>query len=180
MKTLRIVRIMAIVLVCVAPLNLLHADEMNDLMSTVMQASPEVKAKAHAYDRSAKKSSSSVKSSSAGKNSAGVPNMQIPDSEVLEASSKFPKDYIGKYVYGTVYFGNNMTFPGEDVTSISFYAKNLRGFLLETKDEKVIQKLLTYQHGDKFFIPRECPLKIHEKAGINYFVRLPFESPSSN
>ena len=171
-----LIRCLAIALACAASLTQLHADEMNDLMSTVMQASPEVKAKAQAYQRSSKKAFSSAKAPGVGKVATGVPNMQISDSEVLDVSAKFPKDYIGKYVYGTVYFGNNMTFPGEDVTSISFYAKNLRGFLLETKDEKVIQKLLTYQHGDKFFIPRECPLKIAQKCGFNYIVHLPFEA----
>jgi len=170
LRSANLISRLSIALIFAASASLLHADEMNDLISTVIQASPEVKVKAQAYQRSNKKASPSAKSS------VGVPNILIPDSEVLDVSAKFPKDYIGKYVYGTVYFGNNMTFASEDVTSISFYAKNLRGFLLETKDEKVIQKLLTYQHGDKFLIPRECPLKIVQKCGFNYIVHLPFET----
>jgi hypothetical protein len=150
-------------------------DMVNNLISTVLASSASERAKLAKF-----KSENPNKVKLSNNKTSIVPNIQIPDTDVLEVSSKFPKDYLGKYVYGTVYFGNNMTFPGEDVTSISFYAKNLRGFLLETKDEKVIQKLLTYQHGDKFLIPRECPLKIHEKAGINYFVRLPFESLQQN
>jgi hypothetical protein len=169
-----------IAFICAASASLLHADEMNDLMSTLIQASPEVKAKAQAYKHPSKKVVSSEKASPSAKSSVGVPNIQIPDSEVLEACAKFPKLFVGKYIYGEVFFGDIVNFSGESNTSICFYAKNLRGFWLDTQDDKIIEKFKSYKHGDKFFISRECPLRITEKSGFNYFVRLPFEAPCPN
>jgi hypothetical protein len=93
-------------------------DMVNNLISTVLASSASERAKLAKF-----RSENPNKVKLSNNKTSIVPNIQIPDTDVLEVSSKFPKDYLGKYVYGTVYFGNNMTFPGEDVTSISFYAK---------------------------------------------------------
>jgi hypothetical protein len=167
---------LVIALVSAAPLSLLHADEMNDLISTVMQASPEVKARARSYEGSSKRSPVSAKATVDEKRSS-VPNMQIPDSEVLEVSSKFPRNYIGKYVYGVVSAGAGGEIDASGPALIGFWAANKRGFYLETMDQGVIKKLNQYKYGTKFVIPRECPLKIVQKCGFNYIVHLPFEAP---
>jgi hypothetical protein len=180
MKNTHLVLSLAIALACTAPLSLLHADEMNDLISTVMQASTEVKAKAQAYQHPSKKASSSAKSTSSGRSSTGVPDMQIPDSEVLEVASKFPRNYMGKYVYGTVTAGHGGEVFAGSPALIGFWAKNMRCFYLETMDQRIIDKLNQYPYGTKFVIPRECPLKIVQKCGFNYIVHLPFESPTPN
>lgn len=180
MKIFRLIRGLTFVLACPALLSQLHADEMNDLMTTVMQASPEVKAKAQAYQHSSKKVSSSAKSTNSDRSSTGVPDMQIPDSEVLEVASKFPRNYIGKYVYGPVTFGDLSDFGSESGYLIGFWAKNKRCFYLETMDPQVAAKFKTYTYGTKFEIPRTCPLRIVKKCAFNYIVRLPFEAANPN
>jgi hypothetical protein len=175
MKNTCLIRCLAIVLAYSAPLSLLHADEMNDLISTVMQASPEVKAKAQAYVRPSKKASPSTKAPSAGKNLTGVPNMQIPDGEVLEVASKFPKDYVGKYVYGPVTFGNMDDPDSTGVAIIRFWSKNMRCYAFKTGNPAIIQTFHGFQYGSKFMIPRDCPLQIFDKAGFNYLLKLPFD-----
>ena len=178
MQNTRLIRRLAIALACVATLPLLNADEMNDLITTVMQASPEVRTKAQSSHSSSRKSSP-VSASSVGKKTTSEINMQIPDSESLEVSSRFPRNYIGKYVYGPVTAGCGGDIFGGNPALIGFWAKNMRCFYLETMDQGIIQKLNKYPYGTKFIIPRECPLKIVQKCGFNYILHLPFETPST-
>ena len=174
MKTNYWIPILSIALASTASLTQLHADDMNDLISTVIQASPDVKVKAQAYQRYNKKASPSANSS------VGVPNMQIPDSEVLEVASKFPRDYVGKYVYGTVTFGDLSDFGPEVGYTIGFWAQNKRPFYLNTKDPNIAENFRKFSYGTKFEIPRACPLRIVKKAAFNYIVQLPFEANNTN
>ena len=173
-------RRLSIAFICAVSSSLLHADEMNDLMSTVIQASPEVKAKAQTYQHSSKSRSSFSKRSSDKGKPPGVPDLKIPDSEVLEVASKFPKDYIGKYVYGVVTAGHGGEIVAGNPALLGFWAANKRCFYLETMDQGVIDKLNQYPYGTKFVIPRECPLKIVQKCAFNYIVHLPFETMHPN
>ena len=178
MKNISILPITLMLLILGATALPLKADEMNDLISTVIQASPEVKKSARSYNHSNAPSEKKKVSQTGGHND--IPNLNIPDSEVLEASSKFPRNYIGKYVYGEVTKGyGSTTEDTKGAALIGFWAKNMRCFYLETKDPEVIAKMEQYPLHTKFIIPRECPLKIVQKCGFNYILHLPFESQTT-
>jgi hypothetical protein len=146
----------------------------NNLISTVLASSASERAKLTKF-----KSENPNKVKLSKNNSSNVPSIQIPDSDVLEVSSKFPKDYLGKYVYGEVTkgYGSTMADTG-GAALIGFWAKNMRCFYLETKNPEVIAKMDQYPPHTRFVIPRECPLKIVQKCGFNYIVHTPFEPDS--
>ena len=154
----------------------LHADETADLMQTILQASPTERAKAQKVITSSQRKSAGTKKSSSS-NSSLVPNLGIPESQLLEVNSKFPKDFVGKYVYGPVSF-KSITREGNDVC-IGFTAKGYRMFNLYTKDPDVIQTFSQCGWGTKFTIPRDCPLRILTKDLMFYVVRLPFDEDTT-
>lgn len=154
----------------------LRADETADLMQTILQVSPTERAKAQKMASSSPRKSSGSKKATVS-NSSMVPNLGIPESQLLEVNSKFPKDFVGKYVYGPVSF-KSISQEGNDVR-IGFTAKGYRGFSFYTKDPAVIQAFSQCGWGAKFVIPKECPLRILTKDLTYYVVRLPFDQDTT-
>ena len=167
MKTsiLNIMLLVTLALLCV-PVPQIYADDVNDLIETILDASP----KQRAY---ASKFKPSKRQSTKGQAKSTVPNMGIPESQLLEVNSKFPKDSIGKFVYGPVSF-KQIRQEGND-TLIGFTAKGYRMFNFYTKDPDIIRAFSNVGWGTKFNIPKECPLKIIGKDLMFYVVRLPFD-----
>ncbi len=167
MKTsiLNIILLVTLAFLCV-PLPQIYADDVNDLIETILDASP----KQRAY---ASKFKPSKRESAKGQAKSIVPNMGIPESQLLEVNSKFPKDSFGKYIYGPVSF-KQIAQEGND-TMIGFTAKGYRMFNFYTKDPDIIRAFSKLGWGTKFNIPKECPLKIIGKDLMFYVVRLPFD-----
>jgi hypothetical protein len=145
-----------------------NKDDVNDLISTILDVSPTARAKASKY--TAKSRGKTSRRTSRG---VTVPNIGIPESQLLEASSKFPKDFVGKYIYGRVSF-KSLDFEGNDAC-IMFTSKGYRGFRFYTKDPNIIRAFSQFTWGTKFFIPKDCPLKILTKDLTFYVVRLPWD-----
>jgi hypothetical protein len=145
-----------------------NRDDVNDLISTILDVSPTARAKAAKI--STKSRSKSPRRSRAG---STIPSLGIPESQLLEASSKFPKDFVGRYVYGRVSF-KGISLEGRDAC-ISFTSKGYRMFRFYTKDPNVIRAFSQFTWGTKFIIPKDCPLKILTKDLTFYVVRLPWD-----
>lgn len=143
-------------------------DDVNDLISTILDVSPAARSKASKF--TAKSRSKPSRRTARG---SAVPNIGIPESQLLEASSKFPKDFVGKYIYGRVSF-KSLDFEGNDAC-IMFTSKGYRGFRFYTKDPNIIRAFSQFTWGTKFFIPKDCPLKILTKDLTFYVVRLPWD-----
>ncbi len=151
----------------------IRADDVNDLIGTILDASPKEKAKAAKFKTSKAKSSSS-------KTKSGIPDMRIPESEVFDVAAKLPPDSIGKYVYGKVTLKTvSRTETGE--WSMPLFAKNGRKFTLYTADP-IVANAFSDGWGAQYFIHRECPLRIIAKDVMPgwYVVRLPFDNSSKN
>lgn len=156
-----------------APTTLLRADDVNDLIGTILDASPKERASAAKYKPSKTKSTSK-------KTKSAIPNMGIPDSEVFDVAAKLPPDSIGKYVYGKVTLKTvERTQTGE--WSIPLIAKNGRRFNLYTSDPAVANAF-NEGWGAQYFINRDCPLRIIAKDIMPgwYVVRLPFDKSTKN
>jgi len=145
-----------------------NKDEVNDLISTILDVSPTARARA---SKSASKGR--VKTSRHSTTGVTIPNIGIPESQLLEASAKFPKDFVGKYVYGRVSF-KGITVEGNDAC-IGFTSKGYRMFNFYTKDPNIIRAFSQFGWGTKFFIPKDCPLQILTKDLTFYVVRLPWD-----
>ncbi len=157
-----------------------RADEVNNLIETILEASPTARAGAASYSAEAAKRTPAKKTpdkkeppTAAPKRS--VPTLQIPGEDLLEVSSRFPKNYIGKYVYGPVILHDYQAYEYDDSALIGFTAKNWRGFYLETRDPLIIEKFSKLRRGMKFMIPRDFPLRIVGKPGLSYILNMPFE-----
>ena len=98
-KTIKITIASLLVFSSYPALRSVHADEVNDLIETILQASPSEREKLETYNKSiAKKQKKSAKKSEATSNvSAIAPDMGIPESQLLDASAKFPNDIQGNY-----------------------------------------------------------------------------------
>ena len=146
-----------------------RADEVNDLIETILDASPKQRAAASSYQKVKSKSTSSKP------RKAAVPNMGIPESKLLEVGSKFPKKPEGFYVYGPVTL---KTVRREETGELCLplWSRNGRLFLLYTRDPQVLAAF-NGGWGSRYVIPKECPLKIIGKEVIPgwYAVRLPFD-----
>lgn len=147
-------------------------DQVNDLISTILAVSPQERAKAARFKMS--RNSRSKQSQTA---QSSVPNLAIPDNQLLNVDEKFPKDYVGKYVYGRVSF-KSIKQEGNDA-KIQFSAAGYRGFFFYTKDPCIISAFSQFSWGTKFDIPRECPLRILTKDLTFYVVRLPFDKDTT-
>jgi len=100
----------------------------------------------------------------------------IPDSAMIEAGSKFPKDYIGKYIYGNLILASFDPPNSNGIAYVRFYAPiNKRPFVLKTRHPQYIQFYSSYPSGQSLTITRKTPLKIIGKAAFNYIVNLPYE-----
>jgi hypothetical protein len=106
--------------------------------------------------------------------------LSIPEDELLAVDAKFPKNYVGKFVYGQV----KLTyFQSEQYTDldpyVTFAASNNRGFYLDFQDPEMVRRLSKYRRGDVFVIPKEHPLRIVGRSPIPfgpYWLKLPSES----
>ena len=162
-----------------ATIQTIRADEVNDLIETILEASPQERAKVAKYQAaSTKKKAPAKKQKPTAQAKPVVPDLGIPDDQVFDAAAKFPKDIVGKYIYGAVtlksIFGQN----GE--AEINLTAKNGRMFALYTRDPDVVAAF-NGGWGAKYTIPRSCPLRI---VGIKmpgmYSVRLPYDPDTTN
>lgn len=155
--------------------------EVNNLIKTILQASPSEREKLESYKTSvaqkAKKAAKKPEAGSQGKST--VPEMGIPASQLLDATAKFPKDIQGKYIYGTVTFKALRQYESEP--HIQFSSKNGRIFLLYTSDQGVLNAFSQMTWGTKFTIPKECPLRLlaRDFPGM-YVVRLPYDTSNKD
>jgi len=160
-----------------------NEEKVNNLIATILEASPQERAKFESYKKTLPKRSprqatapSSTTKQTPQASSSLVPNMGVPESEVLDASAKFPKDIRGKYVWGTVTFKALRNYEGEPF--ILFTSKNGRMFSLYTRDPAVLQTFSQLSWGTKFTIPRDCPLRLLARDLLpgTYVVRMPYDS----
>jgi hypothetical protein len=164
------------------PIPCAQADDVDNLIETILDSSPSARAGAESYAAQAAKRNPPPKTpkkkepkTAAPKPS--IPVLQIPDEDLLEVSAKFPKNIIGKYVYGPVTIEDFVVCEWDDSAFIVFFAKNLRTFYFETRDPLVIEKLSNLRRGMKFIIPKEFPLRV-DVAG--FFTRYGLHLPSEN
>ena len=172
MKT-HIIKLLLIPLLVLPDLGM--CDEVNDLIETILEASPKQRANASSYKKVQPKSSSGNPAKK-----AGVPNMGIPENRLLEVAAKFPKNTDGFYVYGPVTLKTiRMEETGEPC--LPLWSRNGRRFLLYTRDPQVLAAF-SGGWGSRYMIPKECPLKIIAKEIIpgTYAVRLPFDRDTRN
>jgi hypothetical protein len=154
--------------------NIGMSDDVNDLIETILEASPQQRAKVASYKKVQPKSSSSRP------RKAAVPNMGIPANKLLEVGSKFPKNPEGFYIYGPVTL---KTISREETGEpcLPLWSRNARRFLLYTRDPQVLAAF-SGGWGSRYMIPKECPLKIVAKDVFpgTYAVRLPFDRDTKN
>ena len=153
-----------------------HADEVNDLIETILQASPTEREKLKSYNKSiAKKPKKSAKKSeTTSKISDKAPDMEIPESQLLDAAAKFPNDIQGNYIYGTVTY-KAVRQLGEE-PYIQFGSKNGRIYILYTRDQALLSAFSNITWGTKFTIPKNFPLRLVGRSFPgSYVVRLPYD-----
>ena len=107
--------------------------------------------------------------------------LEIPSEDLLAVDAKFPKNYVGKFVYGRVKLTYLQPQQYADLDPyVTFEASNLRGFYLDFQDPEMVRLLSKYRRGDVFVIPKEHPLRIIGKSTLgpfgNYWLKLPSES----
>lgn len=169
---------LALATMAFATIQTIRADEVNDLIETILEASPKERAKVASYQAaSTKKKAPTKKKTTTAESKPLVPDLGIPDDQVFDAAAKFPKDIVGKYIYGPVtlksIFGQN----GE--AEINLTAKNGRMFALYTRDPDVVAAF-NGGWGAKYTIPRSCPLRIVGIKGPGmYSVRMAYDSDST-
>ena len=159
-----------------------QADDVDNLIETILDSSPSARAGAESYAAQAAKRNSTPKTlkKNAPKTATpkpSIPVLQIPEEDLLEVSAKFPKNIIGKYVYGPVTIDDFQIYEWDDSAFIGFFAKNLRTFYLETRDPLVIKKFSQLRRGMKFTIPKEFPLRV---ASAGFLMRYGLHLPSEN
>jgi hypothetical protein len=147
-----------------APAHNLRADDVNNLIKTILEASPETKTKLINHTKNTETKAKDL-----------VPELQIPENLKFEATSKLPKDCRGKYIYGIVKI-NYISTSDEDFYMTFVSPKNNRGFAFETKNMDVIKKLRLYKVGDLLTIPEKFPLEIYNKTFTGaYWLKIPYE-----
>jgi hypothetical protein len=153
-----------------------RADDVDNLINTILEVSPAERTKLESYNKSvAKKPKTSAKKLEPNSKAQSlVPDMGISESQLLDAAAKFPDDIQGKYIYGTVTFKAVRNYEGEPY--IQFSSKNRRIFILYTRDPAVLNAFSQLTWGTKFTIPKECPLRLlaRDFPG-SYVVRLPYD-----
>ena len=131
------ITLLALVTMAFATIQTIRADEVNDLIETILEASPQERAKVAKYQAaSTKKKAPPKKKTTTAESKPLVPDLGIPDDQVFDAAAKFPKDIVGKYIYGPVTLKSIFNQNGE--AEIHITAKNMRSFLLYTRDPDVV------------------------------------------
>jgi hypothetical protein len=159
-----------------------QADDVDNLIETILDSSPSARAGAESYAAQAAKrnpppKTPKKKEPKPAAPKPSIPVLQIPEEDLLEVSAKFPKNIIGKYVYGPVTIDDFQIYEWDDSAFIGFVAKNLRTFYLETRDPLVIKKFSQLRRGMKFTIPKEFPLRL---ASAGFLMRYGLHLPSEN
>jgi len=168
------VTFLALATMAFATIQTIRADEVNDLIETILEASPKERAKVASYQAaSTKKKAPPKKKTTTAESKPLVPDLGIPDDQVFDAAAKFPKDIVGKYIYGPVTLKSIFNQNGE--AEIHITAKNMRSFLLYTRDPDVVTAF-NGGWGAKYTIPRSCPLRIVGIKGPGmYSVRMAYD-----
>lgn len=150
-----------------APTTQLRADDVNDLIGTILDASPTQKKQAAKFKKS--------------KAAPAVPDMGIPKDQIFDVSAKFPNDMVGKYVDGYLTQKSMEAKPTGEV-GIHFVSKNGRHYFLYTREPGIIAAFKNAGWGAKFVIPQDCPLRIVGKDLMPgwYIVRLPWDKSAQN
>jgi len=145
----------------------IRADDVNDLIGTILDASPTQKKQAAKF----KKAKSAPK----------VPDMGISKDQIFDVSAKFPNDMVGKYVDGYLTQKSMEAKPSGEV-GIHFVSKNGRHYFLYTREPGIISAFQNSGWGAKFIINKECPLRIVGKDMMPgwYVVRLPWDNSARN
>lgn len=145
----------------------IRADDVNDLIGTILDASPTQKKQAAKF----KKAKAAPK----------VPDMGIPKDQIFDVSAKFPNDMLGKYVDGYLTQKSMEAKPSGEV-GIHFVSKNGRHYWLYTREPGIIAAFQNAGWGAKFIINKECPLRIVGKDMMPgwYVVRLPWDNSTTN
>jgi hypothetical protein len=165
------------------PIPFAQADDVDNLIETILDSSPSARAGAESYAAQAAKRNPPTQKTPKKKEpkpaapKPSIPVLQIPEEDLLEVSAKFPKNIIGKYVYGPVTIDDFQIYEWDDSAFIGFVAKNLRTFYLETRDPLVIKKFSQLRRGMKFTIPKEFPLRL---ASAGFLMRYGLHLPSEN
>ena len=165
------------------------------MIEAILESSPAARAKAESYAATTSKEKNLKKSSQAStqKPSTSKPNravttepkspipvLEIPSQELLAVDAKFPRNFVGKFVYGQVKLTYIQPEQYADLNpSLTFEASNLRGFYLDFQDPEMVRHLSKYHRGDVFVIPKEHPLRIVGRSPIPfgpYWLKLPSES----
>ena len=145
----------------------IRADDVNDLIGTILDASPAQKKQAAKF----KKEKAAPK----------VPDMGIPKDQIFDVSAKFPNDMVGKYVDGYL-TQKSMEAKHSGEVGIHFVSKNGRHYFLYTREPGIIAAFQNAGWGAKFIINKECPLRIVGKDMMPgwYVVRLPWDNSARN
>jgi len=152
-------------------LTVVRGDDVNDLVDTILQASPKERAKASSYKSSIHSSKPSIKEVHS--NPYG-----ISESQLVEASAKFPPDIVGKYIYGKVYFYSITQYEGE--TYILLGTPNNRRLRLFTSDPQVLAAF-NLPWNTQFYIPKETPLRVVAKYLPGFYnVRMPWDAVNTS
>ena len=106
----------------------IRADDVNDLIGTILDASPTQKKQAAKF----KKAKAAPK----------VPDMGIPKDQIFDVSAKFPNDMVGKYVDGYLTQKSMEAKPSGEV-GIHFVSKNGRHYFLYTREPGIISAFTT-------------------------------------
>lgn len=94
-----------------------HGEEVNDLIEAILESSPVARSKAESYAATTSKEKNFKKASEASIPKSNtrkplrteatepkppIPVLEIPSEDLLAVEAKFPKNYVGKFVYGRV------------------------------------------------------------------------------
>ena len=176
------------------PLWTAHGEEVNDLIEAILESSPAARAKPESYAATTSKEKNLKKSSQVSTQKSNtqkplrteatepkslIPVLKIPSQDLLAVDAKFPKNYVGKFVYGQVKLTYIQPVQYVDFDPyLTFEASNLRGFLLDFHDPDMVRRLSKYRRGDVFVIPIEHPLRIVGRSWLfgPYLLKLPSES----
>jgi hypothetical protein len=178
------------------PLWTAHGEEVNDLIEAILESSPAARAKAESYAATTSKEKNFKKASEASIPKSNtrkplrtkatepkppIPVLEIPSEDLLAVDAKFPKNYVGKFVYGRVKLTYIQPQQYADLDPyVTLEASNLRGFYLDFQDPEMVRLLSKYRRGDVFVIPKEHPLRIVGRSPLGpfgpYWLKLPSET----
>ena len=102
-------------------------------------------------------------------------HLEYSDQDVFEVCGKFPKNIVGKYVYGSLSLYEFYPPDSNGYAYIRLSSKNFRIYDYVTKDYGIISAVATWGSGEKFNIPMINPLQIIQRNGSTYVIKDPRE-----